>query len=62
MMSTGRKHPDAISASLVPCGQPSSFGVQLLSHTALTVTNLSQIQTNKQIWAVSKNSTNSVAT
>jgi hypothetical protein len=45
MMSTGRKHPDAISASLVPCGQPSSFGVQLLSHSlpALTVTNLSQI-------------------
>jgi hypothetical protein len=40
MMSTGRKCPDAISASLVPCGQPSSFGVQLLSHSlpALTVT------------------------
>jgi hypothetical protein len=56
MMSTGRKCPDAISASLVPCGQPSSFGVQLLSHSlpALTVTDLSQItclafykQTNK---------------
>jgi hypothetical protein len=29
----------------VPCGQPSVFGVQLLSHSlpALTVTNLSQI-------------------
>jgi hypothetical protein len=45
MMSTGRKCPDAISASLVPCGQPSSFGVQLLSHSlpVLTATNLSQI-------------------
>jgi hypothetical protein len=45
MMSTGRKCPDAISTSLVPCGQPSSFGVQLLSHSlpVLTVTNLSQI-------------------
>jgi hypothetical protein len=44
-MSTGRKHPDAISASLVPCGQPSLFGVQLLSHRlpVLTVTKLSQI-------------------
>jgi hypothetical protein len=45
MMSTGRKYPDAINASLVPCGQPSIFGVQLLSHSlpVLTVTNLSQI-------------------
>jgi hypothetical protein len=44
-MSTGRKCPDAISASLVPCGQPSLFGVQFLSHRlpALTFTNLSQI-------------------
>ena len=44
-MSTGRKCPDTISASLVSCGQPSSFGIQLLSHSlpALTVTNLSQI-------------------
>jgi hypothetical protein len=42
MMSTGRKCPDA---SLVPCGQLSSFGVQLLSHSlpVLIVTNLSQI-------------------
>ena len=41
-MSTGRKCADVISASLVPCGQPSVFGVQLLSHSlpALTVTNL----------------------
>jgi hypothetical protein len=45
MMSTGRKYPGASSASFVPCGQPSSFGIQLLSHSlpALTVTNLSQI-------------------
>jgi hypothetical protein len=56
MMSTGRKCADVISASLVPCGQPFVFGVQLLSHSlpVLTVTNLSQItcsafykQTNK---------------
>jgi hypothetical protein len=55
-MSTGRKCADIISASFVPCGQPSVFGVRLLSHSlpALTVTNLSQItcsafykQTNK---------------
>jgi hypothetical protein len=71
MMSTGRKCADVISTSLVPCGQPSVFGVKLLSHSlpALTITNLSQItcsafykQTNKQIWVDSKNSTNSVAT
>ena len=44
-MSTGRKCADVISASFVPCGQPSVFGVRLLSHSlpALTVTNLSQI-------------------
>ena len=45
MMSTGRKCAGVISASFVPCGQPSVFGVQLLSHSlpALTVTNLSRI-------------------
>jgi hypothetical protein len=44
-MSTGRKCANIISASFVPCGQPSVFGIQLLSHSlpALTVTNLSQI-------------------
>lgn len=44
-MSTGRKYAGIISTSFVPCGQPSTFGVQLLSHSlpALTVTNLSQI-------------------
>lgn len=44
-MSTGRKCADVISASFVPCGQPSVFGIWLLSHSlpALTVTNLSQI-------------------